>query len=254
MPQSKITLIGMENFLNPEHSVFEELTLPDGIDKDTLIGAIILRCQEFELLYSSPDFMIEAVKVWGMKNYWTFDRWVKLINKQYDPLYNKDYHEEWSETHEGEYSKEDSGSTSGSDDHTRTDNLQHSEDYTRTDNLKTETDNTDTHSEKAFNDSDFVETTEDVLDGEVNQTGTQRNAGSGSDTGTQRMAGTFSTQDSNTESGGDSYTRNHNLHGYGNIGVTAAQTLFMKETEVAAWNMYEHMADLFASEFCLMIY
>ena len=254
MPQSKITLIGMENFLNPDHSVFEKLTLPEGIDKDTLIGAIILRCQEFELLYSSPDFMIEAVKVWGMKNYWTFDRWVKLINKEYDPLYNKDYHEEISDIHYGQFNKTGSGSSSGSDDHTRTDNLQHSEDYTRTDNLKTETDNTDTHAEKAYNDASMVDTTEDVLDGEVNQTGTQRNAGSGSDTGTQRTAGTFSTQDSNAESGGDSYTNTHNLHGYGNIGVTAAQTLFMKETEVAAWNMYEHMADLFASEFCLMIY
>ena len=50
MPQSKITLIGMEQYLNPDHSLFEELTLPEGVDKDTLIGAIVLRCQEFELL------------------------------------------------------------------------------------------------------------------------------------------------------------------------------------------------------------
>lgn len=278
MPQSKITLIGMENFLNPDHSVFEGLTLPDGIDKETFIGATILRCQEFELLYPNPDFMIDAVRLWGMKNYWTFDRWVKLINKQYDPLFNKDYIEESTDIHGGQYSKTGSGSVSGSDDHTRTDDLQHtedytrtddlqhSEDYTRTDDLKTETDNTETHSEKAYNDADFVATTEDVLDGEVNQSGTQRNAGSGSDTGTQRnagsgydtgtqrTAGTFSSQDTKTETGGDSYTDTHTTHGYGNIGVTAAQTLFMKETEVASWNMYEHMADLFASEFCIMIY
>ena len=52
----------------------------------------------------------------------------------------------------------------------------------------------------------------------------------------------------------DSYVNGHNLHGYGNIGVTAAQTLFMKEVNVAKFNMYEHIADLFASEFCLMIY
>ena len=251
MPQSKITLIGMEKFLNPEHSIFEELTLPDGIDKDTFIGAVILRCQEFEVLYSDPEFMIQAVKLWGMKNYWTFDRWVKLINKQYDPLFNKDYREEVTDTHGGTYSKTGSGSASGSDDHTRTDNLQHSEDYTRTDNLANS--NTDTHSEKAYNSgSTFVETTKDETSG--SNTGTQRNAGSGSDTGTQRTAGTFSTQDSNRESGNDSYTNTHTTHGYGNIGVTAAQTLFMKETEVASWNMYEHMADLFASEFCLMIY
>ena len=250
MPQSKITLIGMEQYLNPDHSLFEELTLPEGVDKDTLIGAIVLRCQEFELLYSNPDFMIQAVKLCGMKNYWTFDRWIKLINKQYDPLYNKDYHEEISDIHYGQFNKSGSGSTSGSDDHTRTDNLQHSEDYSRTDNLSHS--DTDIHSEKAYNSSDYVGTTQDSSSG--SNTGTQRNAGSGSDTGTQRMAGSFSSQDSNTESGGDSYTNTHTSHGYGNIGVTAAQTLFMKETEVAAWNMYEHMADLFASEFCLMIY
>ena len=50
MPQSKMTLIGMEAFLNPDRSVFDELTLPEGIDKETLVGSIILRCQEFELL------------------------------------------------------------------------------------------------------------------------------------------------------------------------------------------------------------
>ena len=238
MPQSKITLIGMEKFLNPERSLFEELTLPDGIDKNTLIGAIILRCQEFEVLYSDPEFMIQAIKVWGMKNYWTFDRWVKLINEEYDPLYNKDYHEEVTDIHYGQYNKSGSGSNSGS--------ASESSDYTRTDNLKTETDNIDTHSEKAYNDSDFVETTEDVLDGEVKETGTQRNAG--------QTSGSSSNQFSNSEAGDDNHTDTHTSHGYGNIGVTAAQILFMKETEVAAWNMYEHMADLFASEFCLMIY
>lgn len=234
MPQSKITLIGMEQYLNPEHSLFEELTLPEGIDKDTLIGAIILRCQEFELLYSNPEFMIQAVKVWGMKNYWTFDRWVKLINKEYDPLYNKDYHEDISDIHYGQYNKSGSGSASGTN--------SESSDYTRTDNLANSS--TDTHSEKAYNDSGYVGTTQDVTSG--TNTGTQRNAGQTSET--------FGNQSSNSESGGDNYTNTHTSHGYGNIGVTAAQTLFMKETEVAAWNMYEHMADLFASEFCLMIY
>ncbi len=234
MPQSKITLIGMEQYLNPEHSLFEELTLPEGIDKDTLIGAIILRCQEFELLYSNPEFMIQAVKVWGMKNYWTFDRWVKLINKEYDPLYNKDYHEDISDIHYGQYNKSGSDSSSGSS--------SGSSDYTRTDNLANSS--TDTHSEKAYNDSDFVGTTQDDTSG--TNTGTQRNAGTTSES--------VSNQSSNSESGGDNYTNTHTSHGYGNIGVTAAQILFMKETEVAAWNMYEHMADLFASEFCLMIY
>ena len=238
MAQSKITLIGLERFLDP-NSVFDELDLPEGIDKNTLIGTILLRCQEFELLYPDPEFMTAAVKIWGMKNYWTFNKWITLINKQYDPLYNKDYYEVIKDTHEGSGSS--SGNTSQSDDHTVT------SDHTRTDNLKTETDNTDTHSEKAYNSgSSFVETSKDVLDGEVNQTGTQRSAGTDRDAGTS--TGTYGNRSS------DEYENNHEYHGYGNIGITSAQELFQREAEVARFNLYEQIADLFCQEFCIMVY
>jgi hypothetical protein len=41
----------MENYLNPDKSVFSNIVLPDGIDKDTLTNTMLLRCQEFELLF-----------------------------------------------------------------------------------------------------------------------------------------------------------------------------------------------------------
>lgn len=239
MPQSKITLIGMEKFLNPDHSVFDDLTLPEGIDKDTLIGAILLRCQEFELLYSDPEFMTLAVNIWGRKNYWTFDKWIKLINKEYDPLYNKDYHETYTDTHEGEYSKEGHDSNSG--------NNVRNTDMTTTNDLTTTADDTTViHSEKAYNDSGFVETTKDVSSGPVTNTGTV------SDEGT--ITDQYGNRGANDESGDDSYTNTHTYHGYGNIGVTSAQSLFRQEVEVAKFNLYNQIADLFASEFCIMIY
>lgn len=251
MAQSKITLIGMEQYLNPDHSVFESLDLPDGINKDTLIGTILLRCQEFELLYSDPDFMIAAVNVWGKKNYWTFDRWVKLINKEYDPLYNKDYYEEWTDTHEGEYSKEGSESASGNT--KQTNNLLETDDHSMINDLTDSNDNTITHSEKAFNDSSFVNTTKDEIDQEQNHTGTVRNSGTTANTGT--IQNQFGNTGSNDESGDDSYTNEHSYHGYGNIGITSAQELFLREAnDVAVWNMYEHIADIFCKEFCIMIY
>lgn len=237
MAQSKITLIGLESFLEP-NSVFDELTLPTGIDLETLKGTIFLRCQEFELLYPDPEFMRSAVKIWGMKNYWTFNKWVELINKQYDPLYNKDYFEEWTDTHEGEYSKENSDSSSGSNSDSST--------FTRTDNLKSETDGTVTHSEKAFNDTNMVDISKDTTDGEVKHTGTETNAGT--------TSGTFSNSLDSDESGNDSYTKEHTYHGYGNIGITSAQELFQRQAEVARFNLYEQIADLFCQEFCIMVY
>lgn len=239
MAQSKITLIGMEKFLNPEHSVFEDLLLPDGIDKDTLIGTIIMRCQEFELLYSDPEFMIAAVNVWGRKNYWSFDKWVKLINKEYDPLYNKDYHETYTDEHKGDYSKTGNDSNSGRNTQTN--------DLTTTNNLETKADNTSvTHSEKAYNDSDFVETTKDVSNGPVKNTGTVK------DTGT--VTDVYSNSGNSGEKGDDSYQNKHTYHGFGNIGVTSAQSLFRQEAEVAKFNLYNQIADLFVQEFCIMIY
>lgn len=238
MAQSKITLIGMENYLNPDHSVFEKMQLPEGIDRDTLIGSIIMRCNEFELLYSDPDFMIAAVDVWSRKNYWTFDKWVKAINIEYDPLYNYDRTERSTDTHEGEYGKKGKDVNQGSNVRTN--------DLTMTNNLKTENDTTVTHKEKAYNDSSFVPTTEDVTDGEIKDTGTVKNTG----TATDAYGNTLNTD----ESGTDKHTDTHESRMYGNIGVTTSQQMLQSELDIAAWNMYQHIADLFCSEFCIMVY
>ena len=250
MAQSKITLIGMERYLNPDHSVFDNMILPDGIDRDTLIGSIILRCQEFELLYTDPDFMTAAVNVWSRKNYWTFDKWVKAINIEYEPLWNYDRTESVTDTHEGEYSNTGSGSGYGSN--TRTDNLLETDDHTVINDLTDTNDVTVTHSEKAYNDTNMVDTTEDVTDQDQTHTGTVRTAGTTANTGTS--GNQYADTTSSSDSGDDSYTNTHTARMYGNIGVTTSQQMLQSELDLARWNMYEHIADLFASEFCIMIY
>ena len=230
MAQAKITLIGIENYLNPEHSVFELMTMPEGIDKETLIGAIMLRCQEFALLYSDPDFLISAVNIWSRKNYRTFDKWVKALDISYDPLFNYDRTEEYTDTHNGKFSN------SGTSGNTRTDNL------TMTNNLADTNDVTTTHSEKAYNDSKYVGTTQDVVDQDESHTGTVTNTGSVTDSA------------SATNEGSDEYTDIHKARLYGNIGVTTSQQMLQSELDIARWNLYEHIADLFCEEFCIMVY
>jgi len=226
MSQAKITLIGIENYLNPDHSVFENMQLPAGIDRDTLIGAIILRCQEFELLYSDPDFLITAVNVWSRKNYRTFDKWVKALDISYDPLFNYDRTEEYTDTHAGKFNN--SSTTNGTNGNTRTDNLTDTSDITNT------------HSEKAYNDSSYVGTTQDVVDQDETHTGTVTDNGN---------------FNSNTGANGtDDYTNIHKARLFGNIGVTTSQQMLQSELDIARWNMYEHIADLFAQEFCIMVY
>ena len=238
MSSAKITLIGIENYLNPDHSVFEQMQLPVGIDRQILIDTILMRCQECELLYSDPDFLINAVNVWSRKNYRVFDKWEKALNIEYDPLYNYDRTEEYTDTHDGTLT-----SNGGN---TQTNNLTNSTDITRTDNLASTNDETITHSEKAFNDLSYVGTTQDVVDQDGSQTGTVRNAGTVTDTGT------VSTVTNNPAK--SDYTNPHKARLFGNIGVTTSQQMLQSELDIARWNLYEHIADLFCQEFCIMVY
>lgn len=226
MAQAKITLIGIENYLNPDRSVFDKMEMPEGVDRDVLIGAILMRCQEFELLYSDPDFLIDAVNIWSRKNYMTFEKWVKALNIKYDPLYNYDRTEEYTDTHSGNYNKQGSGNSSGN--------------TSTTNDLHSTNDVTNTHSEKAFNDTTLVNTQTDVTDQDTSDTGS--------------VTGNYSNYNSDSENGTDGYTNIHKARLYGNIGVTTSQQMLQSELDIAAWNMYEHIADLFASEFCIMVY
>ena len=230
MSQSKITLIGIENYLNPEKSVFDDMQLPSGIDKETLIGAIMMRCQEFELLYHDPDFLTMAVRLWSMKHYRTFNKWVEALNIQYDPLYNYDRTEEYTDTHAGDFNRSGSNSDSGMSNNT------HNVDLTTSD------DTTTTHSEKAYNDSNYVGTSQDVIDSDVTNKGNTTDSNS------------YSSGSQLDETGKDNYTNVHKARLFGNIGVTTSQQMLQSELDIAAWNLYEHIADLFCEEFCIMVY
>lgn len=238
MAQAKITLIGLEKYLNPDNSVFNYMVLPDGIDRQVLAGAILLRCQEFELLWSDPEFMMDAVNIWSRKHYPTFEKWVKALAIEYDPLYNYDRTEEYTDTHNGSYKRDATGSTNGG---TTTTN-----DLTMTNDLTDSNDVTLTHSEKAFNDSSFVDSQKDVTDQDETHKGTVKNTGTTSDN--------YNGTTADNEQGNDVYTNIHKARLFGNIGVTTSQQMLQSELDIARWNIYEHIADLFCEEFCVMVY
>ena len=89
MSDSKITLIGLNKYLSYENkSLFDYLTLPDGIDKDTLCSNILQKGSEFEAQYPDAEYMRVSVGMWSKKWYWTIDKWLKAINIDYSPLEN----------------------------------------------------------------------------------------------------------------------------------------------------------------------
>lgn len=114
MSKAKITLIGLNNYCVARgYSLFDQVLIPSGIDRDMLIHAILLRAGDFEVLYPNPDFMQDVINSLFKRWYKTFAKWEKALNIEYDPLSNYDRKEEWTDSSKADTSTD---SSSNSDD------------------------------------------------------------------------------------------------------------------------------------------
>ena len=99
MSSAKVTLLAMNTFfINANGDLFQGLTLPEGLAKDTLTNNILLQGGEFEVLYSDPFFLQNAISIWADREAATFQRWVDALAIEYAPLENYDRHEDWTDT------------------------------------------------------------------------------------------------------------------------------------------------------------
>lgn len=196
MSQSRLTIIGLNNYTNG--GIWDNLTLPEGIDKDILINNIMLRASSFDLLYPDADFLSNMLSIWSNKWLHTFERWLKALSVDYNPLDNYNRYEEWTDGKSNQGSVTLSGSTTGT-----------SED-----------------SVSAFNSSTYQPDSKNTT----------------SNTSTSRQANDLQED------------IEHSGHLWGNIGVTTSQQMLEAEFEVAKWNIYEHITDIFIKEFCIVVY
>lgn len=111
MASAKMTLIGMNAFmLNMNDDLFKNLTLPEGLEKQTLTDSILLRGGEFEVVYANPTAMQSLIGIWSNREQATFERWVNALSIDYAPLENYDRQEHWTDEVDGTGSSESSGS------------------------------------------------------------------------------------------------------------------------------------------------
>lgn len=231
MSLAKITLIGQETRLKMENkSVFDLLTLPDGIDRNTCIDNIILECGEFETLYSDPFFMRAAIGTWGAKHYRTFEKWITALNLEYNPLENYDRIEDWTDTGNKQntldFTDDTTTTTTGK---TTTEGNSEQNGFTE-DQVSAFDANTYQESEKHI-----VDTDENHAD-EVNSTNEMKN-------------------DSKQNTEGNEDTENvHTGRIHGNIGVTTSQQMLQSELDIARFNIIQEITNLFMVELCIMVY
>lgn len=98
MSKAKYTIIGLENYLSYSgKSLFSGVIFPEGIDKDSAVNQILMECGEFEVLYSDPDFMTEAITLWSKNRSQTFSKWLEALNTSFNPLENYDRYDEYTD-------------------------------------------------------------------------------------------------------------------------------------------------------------
>lgn len=84
-----------------DNTLFDNMVLPDGVDKNVLIFNLLSDTAEFEVLYPDIPFMKEMLKMWSAKELPIWERMYKTTTLEYNPLENYDRIEEWTDDNTG---------------------------------------------------------------------------------------------------------------------------------------------------------
>ena len=218
MSLAKLTMISFNSYLNQMYdgqTLFDLLTLPEGISKDDLVDNIILQGGEFEVVYSDPVFMREAVGSWGRKCYNTFLRWITAQNIEYAPLENYDRKEDWTDTgNKGvkTLGRRDNGNERSFDQYKN-----------------------ESETEVSAYDSSTYQPSEKLTE-----------------TPSGKIIDKFGEGTSSQETENNKVVHDGRIHG--NVGVTTSQQMLQAEYEVARFNIIDQITDMFILEFCIPIY
>ena len=280
------SLMGFERYMNRQNkSMFDNIVLPEGIDKSVLVNTILVESGDFEVLYTNPEFMHLYIKNWFLRKNKTFEHWLAATTTDYNPLENYDRVEDYEDNMTGSFNNTSSnnsntsfsnkakvtnngefnntGSTNGTDTRNTTTN------ETLTDSMGAQS-STAENKVSAFDSSEYspkektdtngaAYTDTHTTDRETNDSLTMAHSSSDSGTNSNITNTETSVTNATTEAGNESGSNtNKNVHSgriHGNIGVTTSQEMLDAEMKLwASIDVYKSIADLFVTDFCIMIY
>lgn len=267
MATMNLTAISMERELRYQNkSLFDSFVWfddPDNnVDKEQLKNRILMRCGEFEVLYSDPEFFASCINVWSAAYKRTFDKWLLAIYSEYNPIENYNMEESFTDTGSG--SKTGTGNTSmtiDADDNKSMSNSSNGSASFDGSIVNTQTSNasrTEEHKVSAFDSSTYSPESQNTVSDNAGATAneTNKNTTTSTNSGTATETNYHDETQTGTHSNNET-TTSQNLHTgarHGNIGVTTSQQMLEQEFKVALFSFYDRVADLFVKEFCVMVY
>ena len=238
------------DLLEADETLFSNMVLPDGVDRDLVIETILEKYGMQTLMRPEPSYMKKHIGVWSRRHLLTWTKLYDTLNLKYNPIDNTDKYEDYTDnrttsrttsgTNALSTSEKTALDTSGTD--KRTENETTGE--TRNDST--------THDVSAENAFDYQADARDTT--AASSDGSRENSISGTNSTTS--SGTNSTTSSGSSDETEDYTDTftHTLHTHGNIGVTTTQQMIEAERECVRYNLIEEIAADYQTAFCLDIY
>lgn len=228
---SKASLLSILGLYEAEPTLFDNMVLPSGMDKETVIDSILQDCMELEAVYTSPYAMKLMIGVWARRELPTFERVWKAEQAEYNPIEN--YDRKQNDSREIEHSGDDI--TTGQNTESASGQAE-----TTTTGQVTET---NLHKYAAFDAGELQNQTQDDRTG--NSTNSQQSAT------TQTSTENIQHKLTHGENVGETFTS----YIHGNIGVTTSQQMLESELELAPKiNTINYVVNSFKMRFCILVY
>ena len=212
----RITLWG---FYQYDKTLFDDIVLPDGIDKDNLVSEIMRNSGDLYPYHQVLEYLKRNINYWFVRRLFDFGRMYEALCTEYSPIENYDRKENISRDYVN--SGIDKASTTLGSTTTST-------------NIGS---NDNENKVSAYNESDYTNREKDIQS--YNSTVTNR--GSGTDT-TQTEYGLKRKEV-------------EDIRVHGNIGVTTSQQMIESEMTLRAkYDIYKIISKEFEREFLVQIY
>lgn len=215
MRTDTLSILGLYNY---DNTIFDLLTLPEGVDKTILVKSICAELADMELLYPNPEVMKDLIGVWSAGCQYEWAKLLESMNFEYNPIDNYDRTETRTLTSQGSGSCTDGGS----------DSLSTTKQHTGQEQ--------DTGKVTAFNSGSLAD----------------KNQSTGTSSATD--AETASTQYGKTKQETFSKSDSETIRAHGNIGVTTTMQMIREQRDIVKFNLYDIITEEFKLRFCVLIY
>ena len=233
--EATLSILGLYNY---QPAIFDSLTIPTSVDRETLIDNIIMEAAELELLFPNADILGRLIGNWSKTRLAAWNRMIGALDAEYNPIENSDRYED----HLEDYTRD----LKESDNYTR--DLKENDNYTRnlTDSGNSNSSGSTQNSRTGYNSGDLQVTDSSSSEDHSDETRSY----TGSD---ERNKGYTGGDDRNKGyTGGD--TRHTVIHTHGNIGVTTNQNMVEAELKLRQYDIYKLITNEFIDTFCIGVY